>query len=131
MYDHINENNVLPEPSVLEKLKAHNPSAPSMIMAMTEAIARSRQEEERNAASKTLRSTLFNLRARTASYTPQPSAPVMAYVGDDLRLAIHRYMAKHDLTPDTLCLTEQERQSLEPIVEKPGTGRFRNLFPSP
>ncbi len=134
-----NSETLLPQPSILAKLKELDANAPETIMASAEALAAARRETEMklvnrfSRAAKTgwkdLLNTMIIYPGPGSFDMPSPERQDMydqalaqsaqdaissdwARVGDSMRLAIRGYMDQNNLTEDTLNLTEQERASM-------------------
>lgn len=130
---------LLPQPSILEKLKALDPAAPEIIVKKAEELGAARRAEEMklvNRFSRAARTGWKDLLAAMIIYPGPYSfdlpsrekqdlydqalarnasdgiAESFARVGDSLRLAIRAYMKDHNLTEDSLNLDEKERASM-------------------
>lgn len=127
----------LPEPSLLEKLKARHPDEIEGIFERAEVIARSWRAQESANVSEAYRLSprrlisifrdAFTGHHRTLpTLTPEREAlwGDWARTGDALRAAIVEFMDVRGLTADSLNLDHQERQSLERIF--PDWGRPSN-----
>jgi hypothetical protein len=132
---------VLPNPTILQKIKELHADGPEDIMSRTERIARERRHQEMAPLSRETFSPrqVFHAIAQSAflafdSRTPRQPVAVIPYgndrialgndwiaVGNDLKRAILEYMAANGLDEDKLGLTAQERQSLRirPLVPLP------------
>lgn len=130
---------LLPQPSILQKLKELDANAPETIMSSAETLAAERRETEMklvNRFSRAAQSGWKNLLATMIIY-PGPGsfdmpsqqkidmydetvaknesdaiAESFARVGDSMRQAIRNYMDKNGLTDDGLGFSEKERASL-------------------
>lgn len=115
-------NLLLPDPEILKKLKAIDPSAPDLIMDMAKSIAANRRRQEKDGAMKallncSLRERLARIFSSNAYHLPVANAGEaisqnFATVGDDLRQAILTYMQNNGLNAKTAGLTDYECRSL-------------------
>ena len=101
--DFINAENILPPPSILEKLLVLDPESPEWVMKRAEEIS----------AQKT----------GTDTRTAIPQNPALrlnfsfAAAGDNIRQAMREYMALKKLDAKILGLTETEVKGLAPVLK--------------
>ena len=112
---------LLPDPEILQKLKAIDPSAPDLIMDMAESIAMDRRQKETSGATRAFLNRPFTEKLTSifggTAYSVPTSADEtinqsFATVGDDLRQAILIYMQDKGLSPRATGLTDHEYRSL-------------------
>lgn len=143
---------LLPEPSILEKIKALHPESVNDIFEGFEQIAAARRAAALNSSTAKSLTESFRHGLREAVYyyfrpvqnfrdsflTPtnphQAAAAAMnrdwAVTGDDLRAAINDYIAQHKLTGQ-LDLTPRERQSLDYVARDYTQNHPRPAAPTP
>lgn len=141
---------LLPEPSILEKIKTlRTESADEIINSFEKIAARRRAETARTPAAIRLKETFkrafseglfFYFRpwqhAHAAFKQPGNAAEAAsaainrdwAVTGDDLRAAINDYIETHDLA-DKLSLTDRERESLNYVARDQTPGYPRPAAP--
>lgn len=116
----------LPPASILQKLKAHNPYAPQIIMALAEYNQRERDKSALNRhfnkeaflgsfISVITLEALFNpskTRKRMNTIRQNSASQAWMQVGNDLRQAIRTYMDEKKITPEDIGLTPSEQNNL-------------------
>lgn len=132
---------LLPEPSILEKLKTLSPDAVNQIFDSFQKIAQTRRAEQSKVGQKTGLMQIFkrafadsffyyfhpvqNYRDTFTLKTQDPWTAASAIInrdwavtGDDLRVAINAYMQEKNITPQQIGCSEKEIESLRYVGQE-------------
>lgn len=106
---------VFPKLSILIKLDEHRTNASSMITAMEQHIANARLKNGGICLTETFRNSA------------EDKTEILK--GNDLRLALLRFLVNHEIDVADIDLDKAEIASLKPVGEETGRGRFGTLLP--
>jgi hypothetical protein len=125
---------ILPETTILKKLEGLKLGASDIIFSKSEQIAQARRTCEATFLNRATRIAIdfFETVSGKKDYSQSKTVPPMQHdfltTGDDIRQAIAEYMSEHNITPESLGLNDNEKNSL--IYYNPAPPSFKRFAPA-